>query len=811
MMDERPVLSGPAPKEPSAPKPPPAPRSWLKTGVLIAGGGIVLAVGGVGALLFLVDPNDHRDRIAAELQAATGRAVTLAGPITLSRSLSPALVVEGVTLANMPGGSRPQMATIGRLEVQVALVPLILNGRLQVEKLALSKADILLETDAKGQGNWMFSPEPSPSAPAGTPAPTVATSGEGRVANLPILKEVLLTDSRLVYRSGKTQQRLDLSRLSLALPDGGKPVPVSIKASLNDAPFDLAGEIGALASLVAAEGAYPVKLKGQVAGLDLEAAGTLGLGKQQGQAEGNFTVSGENLTVLKKAVGGFGVASATWPDKLPKFTLTSQAALAGDKLTLTRAVLTTGKTEATATGTVQLAGPSFGLTITARSPDLKAQLMALGRLETAFVPEAGASLTAKLTGTATAPQLSDLVLDWGVTRVTGRVGVDTAAKLPRVTADLASPEVDITPFFGKANSAPAGSGGGSAAPAAAGRTDDRVIPDTPIDLAAITQAPVEGDVKLAVGRLKFGRGEVKDASLAVTLRNQQFTLRPLRFTAAEGKVALDAVIEPRGKLWLTGEAAGIDTAQLSALLGEEPVLKAKADLGFKASVEGKTLRALAANFDGSVNFATGPGQVVGSAADVLSSKYLAFLSLKPADVTNLTCTIVRTQFVRGQGTVQQMAVDTPGLTLRGTGGLSLASEALDLSFDPQLAPGNPAQLALVPFHVRGSFAKPAVSPDAAGTARAAVGIAQSLGLGGQRTQGTLGIVGALLGQQSATPTAPTGQPGTPCGQRVASAAQPLTNNPAQPGQIAPQPAKPAANDPAGAIKGLFRGLLGGSN
>jgi AsmA family protein len=808
MMDERPVLSGPAPKEPSAPKPPRAPRSWLKTGVLIVGGGIVLAGIGVGALLFLVDPNDHRDRIAAELQAATGRTVTLAGPITLTRSLSPALVVEGVTLANMPGGSRPQMATIGRLEVQVALVPLITGGRLQVEKLALSKADILLETDAKGQGNWVFSPEPSPSAPQGTAVPGVAKSGSG-ARNLPILKEVLVSDSRLVYRSGKVQQRLDLNRLSFALPEGGEPVPLAIKAALNDAPFDLTGEIGALASLVAAEGAYPVKLKGQVAGLDLEAAGTLGLGRQQGQAEGSFTLSGENLTVLKKAATGFGVASAAWPDKLPKFALTSQAAIAGDKLTLTRAVLTSGKTEATATGTVQLAVPSFGLTITARAPDLKAHLMALGRLETAFVPEAGASLTVKLTGTATAPQLSDLVLDWGLTRVTGRVGIDTAAKLPRIMADLASPEVDLTPFFGKANPAPAASGASNAAPAGAGRADDRVIPDTPIDLAALTQTPVEGDVKLAVGRLKFGRGEVRDASLAVVLRNQQITLRPLRFSAAEGKLALDAVIEPRGKLWLTGEAMGVDIAQLSALLGEEPILKAKADLGFKVSAEGKTLRALAASFDGPLSFATGPGQVVGSAADALSSKYLAFLSLKPADVTNLTCTIVRTQFARGQGTVQQLAVDMPGLTVRGGGGLSLASETLDLSIDPQLGPGNPAQAALVPFHVRGSFAKPTVTPDAAGTARAAVGVAQALGVGGQKMQGALGIVGTLLGQQSAAPAAPTGQPGTPCGQRVASAA-PAATGPAQPGQINPG-TKPPANDPAGAIKGLFKGLLGGSN
>lgn len=807
MMDERPILSGPAPKEPRPEKPISAkpPRNLLRTGLLIAGGGVGLVVVGAGALLFLVDPNAHRDRIAAELQAATGRAVTLAGPISLSRSLSPALVVEGVTIANMPGGSRPQMASIGKLDVQVALLPLILNGRLEVERLNLAKADILLETDAKGQGNWVFMPEPSPSAPQGTPAPAAGGGGKSGGA-LPILKEVLITDSRIVYRSGKTQQRLDLTRLSFALPDGGKPVPVAVKAVLNDAPLDLTGEIGALANLMSAEGAYPVKLKGQVAGLDLDASGTLGLGKQQGQADGTLTVSGESLTVLKKAAPGFGINAADWPEKLPKFTLTAQGALAGDKLNLTRAVLTTGKTEATATGTVGLSGPSFGLTLTARSPDLRSLV---GKFPTNFVyimPEAGASLTGKLTGTTTAPQLADLVLDWGATRVTGRAGADLGSRIPRVTADLASPEIDLSAFLGKPGAAAAsGSSGGSAAPAKAG--DDRVIPDMPLDLTAITQAPVEADVKLAVARLKTGKAEVKDVSLAVALRNRQFTLRPLRLTAADGKLAADVVIEPSGKLWMTGEAAAVDTAQLSALLGEEPVLKTKADLSFKFSAEGKNLRALAASLDGSVGLATGPGQLVGSAAEALSSKWLTFLSLKPADVTQISCSVVRTQFVRGQGSVQQMALDTPGLTVRGSGGLSLASETLDLRLEPQLAEGNPAAAAAVPFHVRGSFGKPSVTPDAAATARTAVGIAQQLGVGGQKTQGALGIVGALLGQGSQGGPVPTAA--VPCGQRVASTPT-NTQVPAQPGQIPSQPTQPAQNDPAGAIKGLFKGLLGGS-
>ena len=74
-------------------------------------------------------------------------------------------------------------------------------------------------------------------------------------------------------------------------------------------------------------------------------------------------------------------------------------------------------------------------------------------------------------------------------------------------------------------------------------------------------------------------------------------------------------------------------------------------------------------------------------------------------------------------------------------------------------------------------------------------------------QGALGIVGALLGQGSQGGPVPTAA--VPCGQRVASTPT-NTQVPAQPGQIPSQPTQPAQNDPAGAIKGLFKGLLGGS-
>src|SRR4051812_9605589 len=119
-------------------------------GLVVIGGGIFLAS---------FDPNSLKPRIIAGGKQTTGRDLTLQGPIRLGVSLQPTLTVQGVSLANPPGFSRPQMATLERLDLKLALIPL-LSSRVEVDRLVLVKPDIMLETDAKGGTNWRFTPGP---------------------------------------------------------------------------------------------------------------------------------------------------------------------------------------------------------------------------------------------------------------------------------------------------------------------------------------------------------------------------------------------------------------------------------------------------------------------------------------------------------------------------------------------------------------------------------------------------------------------------------------------------------------------------
>lgn len=123
---------------------------------------LVLLVGAVLILPSFVDWNAYKDRIAAQVEQATGRTLTIGGDMTLQVLPSPRLTAERVTLANAPGGQAENMVELETLEVAVALPPL-LSGEVQVQSIVLVGPTVYLERLADGSSNWSL----DAAAPAG--------------------------------------------------------------------------------------------------------------------------------------------------------------------------------------------------------------------------------------------------------------------------------------------------------------------------------------------------------------------------------------------------------------------------------------------------------------------------------------------------------------------------------------------------------------------------------------------------------------------------------------------------------------------
>lgn len=144
---------------------------------------IALVVVALAAALIgpsFVDWNKYKPEIAERVKAATGREITIAGDISLRILPAPKLSVHDVTLANLPGASEPNMASLKALGVRVAFGPL-LQGRIKVESIILVEPNITLEVLPDGRRNWDFKPGPAaPATESGTEAPgEPGTAGAG--------------------------------------------------------------------------------------------------------------------------------------------------------------------------------------------------------------------------------------------------------------------------------------------------------------------------------------------------------------------------------------------------------------------------------------------------------------------------------------------------------------------------------------------------------------------------------------------------------------------------------------------------------
>jgi AsmA protein len=117
---------------------------------------------GAGALLlllilapFLIPADAYRVRIEQAALDTTGRALRINGPLQITLFPSPGVSAHNVTLANVPGGHAPYMATSTDLDVAVRFWPL-LRGRIEVSEIVLNRPVINLERDSAGHGNWTF-------------------------------------------------------------------------------------------------------------------------------------------------------------------------------------------------------------------------------------------------------------------------------------------------------------------------------------------------------------------------------------------------------------------------------------------------------------------------------------------------------------------------------------------------------------------------------------------------------------------------------------------------------------------------------
>jgi AsmA protein len=124
---------------------------------VLIGLGILVGVVIVAAIVapFFIPVDVIRDEIIAQTEKATGRKLSIEGPVKLSLLPSVAVEVNKVAFANAPGASAPQMASLSKMQVQLKLLPL-LSREVAIDQFVLIDPVIDLEVDRNGRPNWQF-------------------------------------------------------------------------------------------------------------------------------------------------------------------------------------------------------------------------------------------------------------------------------------------------------------------------------------------------------------------------------------------------------------------------------------------------------------------------------------------------------------------------------------------------------------------------------------------------------------------------------------------------------------------------------
>lgn len=202
---------------------------------IVFGGLVALVVLAAVAIFLFVDPNDHKDRISAAVQKATGRELSLPGELKLS--LFPWIAIEtgAATLGNPPGFGEEPFLTLKRAKLSVKLMPL-LKRQLEVGRIEIDGLDLRLRQDADGKGNWeewgSSAAAETPEQPAGAPAQLDLAGIE--IADSRISFEDLVADAVNV-EIGRVASGIAIPvsmTLQLVTAPGEKPLPLDAKFKL---------------------------------------------------------------------------------------------------------------------------------------------------------------------------------------------------------------------------------------------------------------------------------------------------------------------------------------------------------------------------------------------------------------------------------------------------------------------------------------------------------------------------------------------------------------------------------------------------
>ena len=195
----------------------------LKIALIALGVLIASLLIGLTYLSTLISPAKLTQMLVLEVREVTGRELTIAGPMRLGFFPRIAVSAEQVSLSNAAWAKTPQMASLEKVALEISLLPL-LTGRIEVSSIQLAGLILNLETNVKGDGNWLMGDIASPNDT------TASSSTDTPSRNTVLIENLNLTNGQIRYQpSGAPASSYRISRLSLQKSGSNTVISADVK------------------------------------------------------------------------------------------------------------------------------------------------------------------------------------------------------------------------------------------------------------------------------------------------------------------------------------------------------------------------------------------------------------------------------------------------------------------------------------------------------------------------------------------------------------------------------------------------------
>jgi AsmA protein len=697
-------------------------RTFIKVIIAI----IIIAIAALAALPFVIDPNDYKDEIAAQVEKTTGRKLTLQGDIELSVFPWIALELGPLSLSNASGFKAESFASVEAAEIRIKLMPL-LKKQLEMDTIVLDGLLLNLETNKEGVTNWDDLTKASDDLEQ-TPSDESDSASDEPSSGLSAVKiaGIKLTNANVLWSDASKNENFQLRNLNLETDPLAPGEPTSLTTSFDlisskpevkahielesKVTVDLEKQIYALESLklntVANSSAMPL----QQANLDLQAdihanmaselvtIQNLAINLQATGSEQNIDAEIEglieaNLASQQHSITNLVISADIEDKNLPggksKLDVTTNliANLADETLqvndlaikladlTMNGRILAKKilSDDLTFNGNIQV--KPFNLRKLAE--DLKIELPEMADKSTLELVQ----LSSEISGSKQSINTSDLQLTLDQSQLTGQFGINNFEK-PAYTFNLTLDQIDADRYLPPAKeegedktakevSTPASSAAGGSS-----------------ELPLETLRDINAKGSLKIGKLKVSGINSENIVITIDAKDGLIKLSPLAAELYQGKYQGNVNLDARGdslKLAVDENLQGVQAGPLLKDLTGNDRIAGTANANVKLNGSGKDIDAIkqSLNGNGAFSFTDGALKGINIAEAIRQAK--AVLSGQKAAETNepvqTDFSSLKGTFTANEGIVnnQDLELMSPLLRVTGAGDIDLPREVIDYS------------------------------------------------------------------------------------------------------------------------------------